>query len=76
MEDINLNGVRMVNSKIKNALYELADKKCEICHKEIDIDETNIHRIRRGHQGGTYHWRNCQVLCTNCHKLIHGGEFN
>jgi len=65
----------MVNQKFKKLLCEIVDFKCELCHKKFPISELQIHRIRRGYQGGRYEHRNCQVLCTEHHKLIHGKEF-
>jgi hypothetical protein len=65
----------MVNLKVKKALYELSKKKCEVCSKEFEMKDIEIHRVRRRNQGGTYQWRNCMVLCKCCHRLIHGREF-
>jgi len=65
----------MVLKKTKDLLYELAGHKCELCHKEYEIEQIDIHRIKRGHEGGKYNWRNCMVLCKSCHKITHGGEF-
>ena len=65
----------MVNAKFKRLLCEICQNTCEICHKEFSVSELVIHRIRRGNTGGLYEHRNCQVLCTSCHKLIHGNEF-
>lgn len=65
----------MVNQKFKRLLCELNNNTCELCKKQFDIKDLNIHRIRRGNQGGKYEHRNCQVLCTEHHKLVHSGEF-
>jgi len=65
----------MVNTRIKKAICELGDLTCEQCKKRYRLNELIIHRIRRGESGGTYHWRNCMLLCRDCHKLIHYGEF-
>jgi hypothetical protein len=62
----------MINKKNKQLLIELADNKCEQCDETENLE---IHRIRRGYQGGTYNWRNCMVLCHKHHKMIHGNEF-
>lgn len=65
----------MVNQKFKRLLCEIVNHKCELCNKVFTIEELQIHRIRRGNAGGKYEHRNCQVLCTAHHKLIHGNEF-
>ena len=62
-----------MNQKDKKLLIQLAKNTCEQCRKQFD--DLEIHRIRRGNEGGTYHWRNCKVLCKFCHKLFHQGEF-
>lgn len=65
----------MVNQKFKRLLCEICNNTCELCHKKFPIEELDIHRIRRGSKGGKYEHRNCQVLCKEHHKLIHGNEF-
>lgn len=65
----------MINKKRKKLLCELVEYCCELCHKEFQFEELQIHRIRRGNVGGTYEHRNCQVLCIKHHKLIHSNEF-
>ena len=65
----------MVKQKIKKLLIELANHTCENCRKVFKEDTLCIHRIRRGNIGGTYYWRNCMVLCKECHKKMHQGEF-
>lgn len=64
----------MVKKKTKELLCKLVDYNCEICKKEFHITELQIHRIRRGVKGGTYEHRNCQVLCSKHHRLIHANE--
>ena len=65
----------MINKKYKLLLIELSDNTCEQCHEKKEISELEIHRIRRGCSGGTYHFRNCMVLCKACHRKFHSGEF-
>ena len=65
----------MVNKKFKRLLCEILEYRCELCKKFCNAENLEIHRIRRGHQGGKYEHRNCQVLCKKCHRLIHAGEF-
>ena len=65
-----------MNQKNKKLLCELSEFKCEHCKEVFDIKDLEIHRIRRGNQGGTYQWRNCMVLCKKHHKLFHSKEFS
>ena len=60
----------------KKLLLEYVNYTCEMCNKVYKLNKLSIHRIRRGNQGGTYEFRNCKVLCMECHKKIHGNEFN
>ncbi len=34
-----------------------------------------VHRIIRGNSCGRYNEDNCVLLCSDCHKKIHSGEF-
>lgn len=65
----------MVSKKFKELLCKIVNMKCELCHKEFTLSELEIHRIRRGYKGGLYEHRNCKVLCSEHHRLIHGKEF-
>lgn len=58
-------------------------KNCQLCKKPITCSEMEIHRIRRGFEGGKYTLckinhpkQNCMFLCSDCHKLIHSKEPN
>lgn len=57
-------------------LKKFVNNFCELCHKKKQDSDLQIHRLRRGSEGGLYQIRNCMVLCRDCHKLIHGKEFN
>ena len=64
-----------ISLKRKTLLWELTEKKCEQCKKKFPLSKIEIHRIRRGCQGGTYEdFRNLKVLCKKCHKQIHFEE--
>ncbi len=65
-----------MNQRKKRLLCEFQDFKCEACKKVFKLEVLEIHRIRRGNQGGTYEYRNCKVVCKKCHKLLHGNEFS
>ena len=62
-------------SRKKLLLVEYNDYLCEKCKKQFVFQELEIHRIRRGNEGGTYEMRNCMVLCVGCHKKLHQMEF-
>lgn len=59
----------------KQLLIDFVENLCENCKKYFEDKELEIHRIKRGCQGGTYDLRNVNVLCHKCHKLIHFKEF-
>lgn len=66
-----------ISDKKKSLLCEFQDMTCEQCKKTKSLNELEIHRINRSYQGGTYSdHRNLKVVCKDCHKLLHGGEFN
>ncbi|MFW6130845.1 MAG: HNH endonuclease [Atribacterota bacterium] len=56
----------------RKLLIEFVNGYCERCHKKKPLE---IHRINRGYKGGVYQLRNILILCNDCHKLIHQGEF-
>ncbi len=59
-----------ISKKRKDLLRELVKFVCEGCKKhEDETGKLEVHRIRTGADGGTYHHRNCQLLCSECHKL-------
>lgn len=60
---------------LKEAYIKAVERRCEICGKSEPEVNLEIHRIIRGNKGGKYIPRNCQVVCEDCHKLIHGKEF-
>ena len=62
-----------LTDKKKQLLRDFVDNICEVCGKE-DLNLTP-HRINRGYQGGRYVLRNIELICSNCHKIIHRGEF-
>jgi hypothetical protein len=61
----------------KELLKEFVNHICENCNKEFKSNHDNkglqIHRINRG---GKYELRNIFVLCRECHKMRHQGEYN
>ena len=52
------------------------ENKCEQCKETFESKDLEIHRIIRGCMGGSYKdFKNLKVLCKDCHKIIHSGEF-
>ena len=41
----------------------------------LQVGELQAHRLKRGNVGGKYHPRNIKMVCSNCHKSYHHGEF-
>ena len=64
----------MIKLSKKKLIILFQDNKCEQCHKEFEIKDLHIHRLKR--QGSYEDHRNLKVLCKDCHKKIHSNEFN
>jgi nitrate/TMAO reductase-like tetraheme cytochrome c subunit len=64
-----------LSEKKKELLKEFVSFTCENCHKKKESNELQIHRINRGYMGGAYCLRNIEVICLDCHKRFHSGEF-
>ena len=46
---------------------------CDRCKKHFDnYNDVEYHHIIRYADGGTTELNNIQILCTNCHDIIHG----
>lgn len=67
--------MKKLTPKKKELLKDFVDYTCENCHKVKESNELQIHRIRRGYMGGEYILNNVKVICNDCHKLFHYGEF-
>lgn len=71
-------GERVLRAALRKELIERCNNMCEnrigteICKNP---DNLQVHRKRRGSNGGLYNLKNCIVLCDKCHKQIHGDEF-
>ena len=65
----------MISPKKKRLLIEFVENKCELCKKDFENKDLEIHRIKRGNSNGKYILRNVMVLCSECHKIIHSNEF-
>ena len=66
----------MVSEAKKELLREFVDRVCESCNKpESKVGTLDIHRLKRGYDGGTYTLNNIKVICKKCHKAFHSNEF-
>jgi len=63
----------MISKKHKQLLVEYVNGKCEQCKKKFELEDLQIHRIRCGCNYSEY--RSLMVLCKECHKKIHRGEY-
>lgn len=69
-------GKTKLTNKHKEILRDLVNYTCELCKKnQEEVGTLQIHRVIRGHKGGTYKPSNIKVLCKKCHIRIHSGEF-
>jgi len=69
-------GKKKITEKQKEILRELVEFRCEGCKDHEDkVGKLQAHRITRGNKGGTYAPRNIKMLCRDCHRIIHEGEF-
>jgi hypothetical protein len=76
---LNLNTLESLNNEgpnkcpkelIKTLIEEF--KSCQICGKKENLQ---VHRIKRGNNGGKYIKSNVKLLCSKCHQQIHEFEF-
>jgi len=63
---------------LRLAYLRATNNHCQVCKKQLQDDELEIHRIIRGNQGGKYTLaklnskeNNVMVVCNPCHKLLH-----
>ena len=71
----NTMGKRLTERQIE-VLRELVNFKCESCKgPESRVGKLIPHRLKRGYIGGEYIPRNIQMICFDCHRIFHGGEF-
>jgi 5-methylcytosine-specific restriction endonuclease McrA len=68
---------------VREKYYNTIQGKCQLCEKNILLSEMEIHRVKRGFEGGLYTLcklnhkeQNCKFLCNSCHKLVHSKEFS
>jgi hypothetical protein len=56
----------MIKQSKKRLLINFVDGYCEICKKQFEEKDLQIHRIRRGCDYNCY--RSLMVLCKKCHS--------
>jgi len=55
---------------------KLIDRSGGICERSYcEKPGVVVHRKIPGHAGGKYNEENCVIICKECHKEIHKGEF-
>ena len=65
-----------LTEKQKTVLREMVDFTCQQCKNHEDkVGKLEPHRMKRGNAGGLYTPNNILMLCDECHKMMHGGEF-
>jgi hypothetical protein len=64
----------MIKQSKKKLLLEFVDYHCESCNKIFDHSLLEVHRLKR--RGSYLDFRNLKILCKDCHKKYHQGEFN
>ena len=69
-------GLKKLTEKQKEMLRELVDRICEWCKEHEDqCGKLTPHRLKRGNEGGLYIPSNIKMICNECHKQAHGGEY-
>ena len=69
-------GLKKLTKKQKDVLREMVELVCQGCFEhESQVGRLQAHRIKRKHEGGRYIPSNIKMLCSECHKMMHGGEF-
>jgi len=58
-----------LTEKEKFILKGLVGFTCQGCGKIFKENKLEIHRIKRGIDGGKYIPSNIQILCKECHKM-------
>ena len=59
-----------MKEKFKNMCREMVGFTCEACNRhEDEVGKLEVHRIKRGVDGGKYVPHNIQMLCSVCHKM-------
>lgn len=59
-------GLDHLTERQKEVLKEMVNNKCEDCRQKKDLE---IHRMKRGVDGGKYIPSNIRILCSDCHDM-------
>lgn len=78
-----MKGYKKCPEWLKKVYLRSANHTCQLCNKsEMITGKLTPHRIKRGKEGGlytlfrfTHKENNVKIVCTKCHKLLHGNEF-
>jgi len=71
-------GTEICSSNLRERLLERANYRCEKLRggeRCLNYENLQIHRKIRGSNGGKYNMDNCIVVCKECHKREHQGEW-
>lgn len=61
-------GLNHLTERQKEVLREMVEHRCQDCHKHQDeVGTLEVHRMKRGVDGGLYIPKNCKILCKECH---------
>jgi 5-methylcytosine-specific restriction endonuclease McrA len=77
-----VNGYNHLPKFLRLAYLRATNNHCQVCKKQFEDNQLEIHRIIRGNQGGKYtvaklnsKENNVMVVCNFCHRSIHSKEF-
>lgn len=56
--------------KRKEYLLKRDDNRCNRCGKYIKKDSSNIELVKSVEDGGTYHFENLTLLCSDCSRIV------
>jgi len=66
---------------VRKKYYDTIKGECSLCKKHMLYNDMEVHRIKRGSNGGKYTLckithpeQNCVFVHSECHKLLHEGE--
>jgi hypothetical protein len=63
-------GLTKLSEEQKLVLRRMVCFKCQDCHKhEDEVGKLEVHRIKRGADGGLYIPQNIKMLCKSCHDI-------
>jgi hypothetical protein len=69
-----LEGYKVCPKWLKESYKKAVKFYCEYCHVKNESSNLEVHRIRRGINGGLYVPHNVKVICKRCHFNTHFQE--